>query len=174
MFVILTHIINIYFGTTKKNIMSLPDNIHLSRGFEITSSTEKMSSFEVGVKSGAALVLGIVPFVVSMIAMLIFKGMAYLGAHANHQSLRTVCGVVGVPSGALMVASAKVFGLTQQLVWGKYARNPTGDGINARLAWYGVSSLPGKDLCFIAKAFFSSSQLGNDEWSLKQWSQLEI
>ncbi|NGX26691.1 MAG: hypothetical protein K940chlam6_00616 [Chlamydiae bacterium] len=148
--------------------------IHLSRGFATTPLTEKMSQLEVGVKSGVALALGIVPFISSVIAMQIFKGVAYLSAHTSHQSLRTLSSVVGIPAGALMVASAKIFGFTQQLAWGKYAKHPTSDGANTRLAWYGVRSLPGKDLCALTKAFLSPSKLGHDEWPLRQWSQVQI
>ncbi|NGX37412.1 MAG: hypothetical protein K1000chlam2_00566 [Chlamydiae bacterium] len=150
------------------------NDIHLSRGFATTPLTEKMSQLEVSIKSGVALTLGIVSFISSMIAMQIFKGVAYLSARTNHQSLRTLSSMVGIPAGALMVASAKIFGFTQQLAWGKYAKHPTSDGTNTRLAWYGVGSLPRKDLCVLTKAFLFPSNLGHDEWSLKQWSQVQI
>ena len=154
--------------------MTLTDNIHLSRGFVTVPSTEKMSQFEVGSKSVAALTLGIVPFLSCMIAMRIFKGMAYLSAKTQNQSLRTLCGIVGIPTGALMVGSAKAFGLSQQLFWGKYAKSPSGEGTNTRLAWYGVRSLPRTDLSSLTKAFLSPSKLDDDEWTLKEWSQVQI
>ncbi|NGX38316.1 MAG: hypothetical protein K1000chlam2_01489 [Chlamydiae bacterium] len=150
------------------------NEIHLSRGFATTPLTEKMSQLEVSVKSSVALALGIVSYISSRIAMQIFKGVAFLSAHTEHQSLRTLSSMVGIPAGALMVASAKIFGLTQQLAWGKYAKHPTGDGANTRLAWYGVGPLPGKDLCTLTKAFLSPSKLAHDEWSLKEWGQVQI
>lgn len=139
-----------------------------------TPSNEQMSRPETSLRAGVALTLGIVPFACSALAMQVFKGMAYLGANTTHGNTRTLCGMIGVPSGILMIGSAKIFGLTQQLAWGKYAKNPVEDGANQRLAWYGLTHLPGKDLYALTKAFFSPMELHPGEFSLEQWSQLKI
>ena len=151
-----------------------PDLVRLSRGFETTAHTESMTRSELGVRSGVAVTLGLVPFVTSLIAMRVFKGMASLASRAAHQPVRVMCGLIGIPAGAAMIVSAKIFGLTQHLAWGKYAKNPAEDGPNQRLARYGLSDLPGQDLWAFSKAFLTPNSLTSGEWSLAQWSQLRV
>lgn len=150
--------------------MSSPESIHLSQGFATTASTEQMSPLETRLKSAAALTLGIIPFAVSMISMQIFKAMAALGSRTENSGLRIASGIVGIPAGTVMVLAAKVFGLAQQLVWGRFARSPQGDGINTRLAWYGVRSLPWKDLASFTQAFLN----GTSDRSLAEWSRVQV
>jgi len=149
-------------------------SIHLSDGFTTTPSTEEMTSSELRVKSAVALALGILPFAINNITMQSFKSMAYLATLSNSKALPVLCGIIAVPIGGIMLLSAKIFGLTQKLAWGKYAKSPIGDGANTRLAWYGVRPLAGKDFCSLTKAFFIPSKLGINERSLEEWSRLQI
>lgn len=154
--------------------MTVLTEIHLSEGFTKTPSTEEISSCELRIKSAVALTLGIFPFAISYLTLKIFKNMAYLATLADNKALTALCGIIAVPTGAIMLFSAKIFGLTQTLAWGKYAKNPTGDGSNTRLAWYGVRPLAGKDFCSLTKVFFVPSKLERDERSLEEWSRLQI
>lgn len=146
--------------------------IQLSRGFNTVPEAPPESYLIL--RSAAALLLGILPFLVHVLARGVFKAIAYLGNAADECGctlLRRATGVLGVLAAAMMCGSAKLFALTQLLVWGHYVRNPEGDGSNTRLAWYGADHLPWQDLQCIAKAFFKASP---DGWTLKQWSQVQL
>lgn len=127
-------------------------------------------------RSVTALTLGIFPFIIHTVTRNIFKAFAYLGATADARGytiLRKMCGVLGVPAAVFMVGSAKLFALTQLLVWKHYVRKPEDDGANTRLAWYGAGYLPWNDLQAITGAFFNQ-QLASNVWTLKQWKKVQL
>lgn len=152
----------------------MTQDIRLSRGFSTSEANEEMSRLELGLKSAAALTLGTLPFLTANVAMRSFRGMAHLGAKTDSPVLRGLCGLLGVPAGATMTCSAKLFGLTQRLVWGHYAEKPLGDGPNTRLAWYGVSARPWSDLSALSRAFFSRSEPSPNAWTLEEWSTVRV
>lgn len=142
--------------------------IRLSRGFATVPAGPPPSYLYL--KSAAALTLGILPFAIHSIARLAFKALASRAESVNHRIL----GLLAVPAAAVMTASAKLFALTQLLIWKGYVRKPEGDKGNTRLAWYGADHLPWQDLKAIAIAFFAPQKSAKDAWSLKEWSQLQI
>jgi hypothetical protein len=146
--------------------------IHLSRGFATVPVGPPPSYLYL--KSAAALTLGILPFAIHSIARLAFKALASMAASVNHSLLRQGIGLFAVPTAAVMVASAKLFALTQLLVWREYVRKPEGDKGNTRLAWYGADHLPWQDLKAIAIAFFAPNKSAKDDWSLEEWGQVQI
>ena len=154
--------------------MVVQKKFQLSRGFSTTPAEEEMPIIENGVKSAFALALGMAPFIGSIASMKVLKTAAGLGAKTKNSVTRDLFGVVGVPAGVAMVSTAKLFGLSQELVWKDYAKNPTGDGPNTRLAWYGVRELPRDDIHAISKAFFSPQKLKKGEWSLHDWKEVQI
>jgi hypothetical protein len=124
--------------------------------------------------------LGIVPFAIHTISREIFKAMAHFADDLNrqgHPTLRKIVGVFAVPAAAVMLASAKVFSKSQELIWGHYIRAPEGRGANARLAWYGADHLPWRDLNAITTLFFhpeNNRRNDNDIWTLRDWSRVGI
>ena len=100
----------------------------LSRHFFKTTynETQPMSELEAKVKSGFALFLGIIPFGLTKLFLLILN----LSASLN-------LGSIGIISAFLMMLSAKTFSYSQWLMWGKYVPFPSGDSDNSRLAQYG-------------------------------------
>jgi len=149
------------------------DEIRLSRMFKTTASHEEMSKPELVGKSAAALVLGVVPFLVTAVAMQVFKGFANLCSHSK-LLLRPVVALPGALAAAVMFVSAKVFALSQTVVWGHFVKNPGGDGANTRLAQYGASDLPWQDFQSVIKVFFVPSKLQTNEWTMRDWSHLQI
>src|SRR5579863_7175410 len=103
-------------------------SIHLSRGFATVPVAPPPPYLYS--KSAAALTLGIIPFAIHGIARLAFKALASMAAAVNkreHCILRQGIGVFAVPAAAVMTGSAKLFALTQLLVWRDYVRQPEGD-----------------------------------------------
>jgi hypothetical protein len=166
---------------------SRPNSIQLSHGFETTPSTKEMTKGELMGKSAIAGVLGIIPFLVNQLAMYGFKGLAYVAGSAQKaetggyllkqliaKGVRVLTGVPGMVAAAAMIGSAKIFALSQTLIWGHYVKNPSGDEINTRLAWYGSQPWFFQDLKSIAKAFYSPDKLQKDDWNLLDWSRLKV
>lgn len=150
-------------------------SVQLSRSFRTVKAGPPTPYLEI--KSAIALTLGILPFIIHSISREIFKGLAYLGDAADQRKcpfLRQTIGILAVPIAAVMCGSAKLFALTQLLVWKHYVRQPEGDKANTRLAWYGADSLPWEDLQAIAKAFFVPKKSLTGAWTLHQWSTVKI
>ncbi|MCX6990896.1 MAG: hypothetical protein NTX49_07540 [Chlamydiae bacterium] len=152
--------------------------VHLSRGFATVAAAPPEPYLQL--RSYTALGLGIVPFAIHTISREIFKAMAHFADYLNregHTTLRKIVGVFAVPAAAVMLASAKVFSKSQELIWGHYVRAPEGRGVNARLAWYGADHLPWQDMKAIATIFFNpenNRRNDNDVWTLRDWSQVGI
>lgn len=149
-------------------------SVQLSRGFTTVPAAPPEPHLKL--KLAAALTLGILPFLIHTLARVVFKAIAYLGDAADQReyfTLRQISGVFGVPAAAVMCGSARLFALTQLLVWKHYVRKPESDGPNTRLAWYGADHLPWQDLQAITKAFFKP-EVSPDAWTLKQWSQIQL
>ncbi len=148
--------------------------IQLSRGFTTVHTSSPTPYLKT--KSVAALALGIFPFLIHTVARTIFKKIANFANDADSSGqaiLRKFIGTIGIPTAAAMCGSAKLFAMTQLLVWKHYVRKPEGDSANTRLAWYGADQLPLQDFQAIVKAFFKP-QATPDTWTLKQWSEVEL
>lgn len=167
------------------------DPVQLSRGFETTPSTEQMSKRELIVKSALAATLGFLPFLVNQLAMYTFKGLAYIAGLAQKEecggfplkqlaarSAREITGIPGMIAASVMIVSAKLFALSQTIVWRHYVKNPSGDGLNTRLAWYGSQTWLYQDLEMIAKAFYAPEKLQSHsqspDWNLLEWSRVKV
>ena len=136
----------------------------LSRKFFTTVYDEPpMSNLEIRIKSIAALSLGIIPFGFTQLWLAIFR------LTASHR-----IGSIGIVSAFLTMVSAKVFSLSQWLIWNKYVPRPSGDTTNSRLAQYGSTNQPWVDLKTIYKAFYSPDDLQPGEWNIDQWSTVII
>lgn len=161
----------------------------LSRHFKTTPSDVKMGKAEVFFKSGAALTLGFLPFLVMAIAMPIFKGFAAIGSFLEKKMegkskgairalkvLSTLNAIPAIINAALMIGAIKVFSCSQKLIWGHFVAAPTGDKPNTRVAQYGSTKLPGKDLKCIARALFHPKKLepGKGDWKLSEWKQIRV
>ena len=163
--------------------------IQLSRGFQTTPAQKEMPKGELIGKSIVAASLGIVPFLTNQVSMYIFKGIAYTGSLAEKKELsgtpimkkvgfaaKILTGIPGIFAAATMLGSAKLFSLSQLPPWQHYVKNPSGDGTNTRLAWYGAQNRISKDLTNIVKAFFlpAVSQQEQKLWTLSDWSKLKV
>ena len=136
----------------------------LSRKFFTTVYDEPpMSNLEIKIKSIAAFTLGIIPFGFTQLWLALFRLMA------SHNVAS-----IGILSAFLTMVSAKIFSLSQWLIWNKYIPRPSGDTINSRLAQYGSTNQPWIDLKTIYKAFYSPYDLQPDEWKIEQWSTVTI
>ena len=166
--------------------------IQLSRGFQTTPSTEQMSEGELFGKSAIAGTLGMIPFLINQLAMYTFKGLAYIAGSAQKaesgghplgqlasRGVRVLTGIPGMIAAVAMIGSARLFALSQTLAWKHYVKNPSGDGLNTRIGWYGARPwLFNQDLKSIAKAFYAPGKLKrhatNPEWSLLEWSRVKV
>jgi hypothetical protein len=142
---------------------------------------------ELGLKSAAALILGVLPFALTNLSLLGLK-ISAKGAFSLEESIRQSCGikrgalkvvkavmnVIGILFAVTMMGYAKWFALSQKLIWGFYVAKPSGDGLNSRLAQYGIGTKPCEDLKTIYTAFFNSEALTPAQWGLKEWSQIKI
>lgn len=137
----------------------------LSRHFFKTTYNESdpMSDIEIKIKSGSALLLGILPFGLTKLFLLIFN----LAASLN-------LGITGTVSAFLMMLSAKTFSYSQWLIWGKYVPFPSSDSTNSRLAQYGWGEQPWIDLGTIFNAFYFPNTLSPEEWNLGDWQEMTI
>lgn len=166
--------------------MTAPVNNRLSSNFTTYEYTQKMSKLEEYLKSPLALLVGILPFTVANVALFVFKRAA-LGTHyldtknptdrvtkVVRKITRTITAGIGVGAAGIMMTGAKLFSLSQTLIWGKYVKQPTTDGINTRLAYYGSGSAPWTDLTSITQAFFSPEKLSQNARKLPEWSQVTI
>lgn len=86
----------------------------------------------------------------------------------------TINAIPAVLFASLMIGSAKVFSYTQKLIWGGFVAKPVGDKINTRVAQYGATDQPGKDLKCIAKALFTPKKLAKEDWTLNEWKRVSI
>lgn len=165
----------------------MSEEIRLSRGFTTTVYDQEMPALELYVKSPIALILGILPFTISSVAMMTFRFMASSADAFAHKrdatdgfeqfvmrTLHILTASVGTATSAIMMLSIKLFSLSQTIVWGHYVEKPSGDGPNTRLAQYGAGSRPWEDLQRITTAFFCPFSLLDDAWKLRDWAHLEI
>lgn len=148
--------------------------VRLTRGFSTTPSNEKMSPVTSGIKTVIALSLGFFPFVVSAAALTALKKFSQWGLKSKNRAVCLFCAAPASCCSALFFVSAKIFGITQLIVWRNYAKHPIGDRLNTRLAWYGLQTLAQKDFWALQKAWFAPAQLKEGEFSLEQWSQIQI
>jgi hypothetical protein len=161
----------------------------LSRDFYTTvyDKSNEMSTTEVTLKSVAALTLGILPFALTNLSLLSFristKGSFSLEECIKHsygvkrgalKVVKAVMNVIGILFAATMMGNAKLFALSQKLIWRFYVAKPSGDRLGTRLAKYGIGSKPWEDLKTIYTAFFNPDKLTPTHWSLKEWSQIKI
>lgn len=166
--------------------MTASVNNHLSSDFTTYEYTQKMPKLEEYLKSPFALLVGILPFTVANVALFVFKKSAS-GTHCLdttkptnkitkivRTTARTITAGIGVSAASIMMTGAKLFSLSQTLIWGKYVKQPATDGINTRLAYYGSGSQPWTDLTNIIQAFFSPEKLSKDARKLPEWSQITI
>ncbi len=80
----------------------------------------------------------------------------------------------GITTAALLMGSAKLFALSQKIVWSHYVAKPSSNGKNTRLAQYGAGSKPWMDFQLITKAFISPTSLPEGAWKLKTWSKRDV
>lgn len=137
----------------------------LSRQFFTTKydQTPPMSDLEAKIKSGSALLLGIIPFGFTKLFLLLLNFAASLNLN-----------ILGTTSAFLMMLSAKTFSYSQWLIWKHYVPFPSGDSINSRLAQYGWENQPWIDLITIFKAFWYPEKVLPEEWNLKDWQNIII
>lgn len=159
----------------------------LSRNFKTTPSDVKFGKAEIFFKSATALTLGFIPFLVMAISMPIFKSFAAIGSFLEKSMegkskgavralkfLSTLTAIPAIINAAFMMGAIKVFSCSQKLIWGKFVAKPSGDRPNTRVAEYGSTNLPGKDLKCIARALFTPKKLAKDDWKLNEWKQIRI
>lgn len=140
------------------------DTYRLSRNFYTTEYNEEpMNPIILKLKSIVALLLGIIPFALTNLFLMIFRYMASKRVKP-----------IGFLSAAFMMTSAKVFSISQWLVWRKYVPRPSGDSINSRLAQYAWGNQPWLDLKTIYFAFYNPDKLEPNERNLQEWSMIKI
>lgn len=170
-----------------ENANNKKDEYRLSRHFSTFPSDKVMPNWQLRLKQVVALSLGVIPFALSLLGTTLFRPLASVAATLDEKAAnasgikRTVLKVskfatalLAIPFAGMMIGSAKLFGYAQKAAWGFYVEKPTGDGLNTRLAQYGVSAQAFKDLKAIAIALFNPQNLSQDQWTLRQWSQIKI
>ena len=98
----------------------------LSEDFTTTNYTEQMSKKEVALKGALALTLGILPFIVTKIALNSLSLFSYFAHKLEGTYLsKVIVPLIGIPatvSALIVYLGAKVFAYSQLPSWGKYVK----------------------------------------------------
>ncbi|MGC1878860.1 MAG: hypothetical protein WA347_02860 [Rhabdochlamydiaceae bacterium] len=152
----------------------------------IEGRNRKIVGVELVVKSVAAGLLGIVPFLTSKVGEAVVKGCAYIAQEGKKslnrfgslgvftgEALRVILGIPALLGGSLLFGGALIFSKVQALVWGReLIKHPQEEKINTQLARYGAGSKPWNDFVTFIGGFsiFSNSQKADASlWKIRHF-----